>query len=75
MTVDRTDIVDRLYRISNDMEDLLIDIRHTEQLDLGEPSSCLSEWKQKVISALPKDCSAGFRIDVEEFLEKIKEIY
>ena len=38
-------------------------------------AATLDEWKSKVIGSLPKDASMKMRMDIEEFLDGIKNIY
>lgn len=78
--IDKEVIEDRLYDISSAFEDLLYDIRNCKLIGNSEEdedcsSSALSEWKQKVIAALPEKASIKFRNDVEELLEKFKTVY
>ena len=78
--LDKEAIEDRLYDISSAFEDLLYDIRNCKLIGNSEEledcsSSALSEWKQKVIAALPEKASVKFRNDVEELLEKFKTVY
>lgn len=38
-------------------------------------ASTLDEWKSKVIGSLPKGASMKMRMDIEEFLDSINNIY
>ena len=38
-------------------------------------AATLDEWKTKVLAILPKGASMKMRIDIEEFLDGIKNIY
>ena len=38
-------------------------------------AATLDEWKSKVIGSLPKGASIKMRMDIEEFLDGIKNVY
>ena len=38
-------------------------------------AATLDEWKSKVIGSLPKGASMKMRMDIEEFLDGIKNVY
>lgn len=70
--MDRNEIVDELYDVISQAEDLMYKIK-SEQIDLDEPSENLKDWKKLVIEHLPKKCSLSFRLKVEELLEGLNE--
>lgn len=43
--------------------------------DVKVESDNLRYWKNNILDSLPKGCSLKFRMDVEEMLEKFKDIY
>lgn len=64
------DVISALDEARSEVEDFsdLVDDRIEENPDL-------KEWKNLVLEHLPKKCSLKFRLDVEELLEKFKEVY
>ena len=77
MVKDKKDLEDRIYDISSELEDLLYEVRHlkSDVLDPDEPASDIENWKNQILHALPEGCSAKFRMDVEDMLERFKEVY
>lgn len=73
MSMNRNEIVDKLYDISWDIERLMDDIKH-DISDLDEPAESIKEWKRNVITNLPKNASLKMRLKVEEFLNEINEL-
>lgn len=78
----KEDILDMLDSFSYDIE------RFRNELDDGtlieednDPevkyiqTATLDEWKTKVLAILPKGASMKMRMDIEEFLDGIKNIY
>ena len=78
----KEDILDMLDSFSYDIE------RFRDELDYGtlieednDPevkyiqTATLDEWKTKVLAVLPKDASMKMRMDIEEFLDGINNIY
>ena len=75
--------------ILNMLDSFSYDIEHfRDELDYGTlieedddtevkyiQASTLDEWKSKVIDSLPNGASIKMRMDVEEFLDGIKNIY
>lgn len=43
--------------------------------DVKVESDNLRYWKNNILDSLPNGCSLKFRMDVEEMLEKFKDIY
>lgn len=70
--MDRKEIVDELYDVISQAEDLMYKIK-SEQIDLDEPTENLRDWKKLVIEHLPKKCSLAFRLKVEELLDGLNE--
>lgn len=70
--MDRNEIVDELYDVISQAEDLMYKIK-SEQIDLDEPAENLKDWKKLVIEHLPNKCSLAFRLKVEELLEGLNE--
>ena len=64
------EIADRIFEVSNELEDILYDLRKNE-LDLDEPAGTLDEWKKIVLRILPKGTSLAFRIKVEDFFQTL----
>ena len=78
----KEDILDMLDGFSYDIEHFrneLDDGTLIEEDDDTEvkyiQAATLDEWKSKVIGGLPKGASMKMRMDIEEFLEGIKNIY
>ena len=78
----KEDILDMLDSFTYDIEhfrDELDDGTLIEEDDDPEvkciQASTLAEWKSKVIGGLPKGASMKMRMDIEEFLDGIKNIY
>lgn len=78
----KEDILDMLDGFSYDIEHFrneLDDGTLIEEDDDTEvkyiQAATLDEWKSKVIGSLPKGASMKMRMDIEEFLEGIKNIY
>lgn len=78
----KEDILDILDGFSYDIEhfrDELDDGTLIEEDDDTEvkyiQAATLDEWKSKVIGSLPKGASMKMRMDIEEFLNGIKNIY
>ena len=78
----KEDILDMLDSFSYDIErfrDKLDDGTLIEEDDDSEvkyiQAATLDEWKSKVIGSLPNGASIKMRMDVEEFLDGIKNIY
>lgn len=75
--------------ILNMLDSFSYDIEHfRDELDYGTlieedndsevkyiQTATLDEWKSKVIGSLPNGASIKMRMDVEEFLDGIKNIY
>lgn len=64
------DVISALDEARSEVEDFndLVDNSIEENPDL-------KEWKNLVLEHLPEKCSLKFRLDVEELLEKFKEVY
>lgn len=64
------DVISALDEARSEVEDFseLVD-------DSIEENPDLKEWKNIVLEHLPEKCSLKFRLDVEELLEKFKEVY
>lgn len=64
------DVISTLEEARSEVEDFseLVD-------DSIEENPDLKEWKNLVLEHLPEKCSLKFRLDVEELLEKFKEVY
>lgn len=64
------DVISALDEALSEVEDFndLVDNSIEENPDL-------KEWKNLVLEHLPEKCSLKFRLDVEELLEKFKEVY
>ena len=64
------DVISALDEAHSEVEDFseLVD-------DSIEENPDLKEWKNIVLEHLPEKCSLKFRLDVEELLEKFKEVY
>lgn len=64
------DVISALDETRSEVEDFsdLVD-------DSIEENPDLKEWKNIVLEHLPEKCSLKFRLDVEELLEKFKEVY
>lgn len=64
------DVISALDDARSEVEDFseLVD-------DSIEENPDLKEWKNIVLEHLPEKCSLKFRLDVEELLEKFKEVY
>ena len=64
------DVISALDEARSEVEDFseLVD-------DSIEENPDLKEWKYFVLEHLPEKCSLKFRLDVEELLEKFKEVY
>ena len=78
----KEDILDMLDSFSYDIErfrDELDDGTLIEEDSVQEvkyiQAATLDEWKSKVIGSLPKGASMKMRMDIEEFLDGIKNIY
>ena len=78
----KDDILDMLDGFSYDIErfrDELDDGTLIEEDDDTEvkyiQAATLDEWKSKVIGSLPKGASMKMRMDIEEFLDGINNIY
>ena len=78
----KEDILDMLDSFSYDIErfrDKLDDGTLIEEDNDSEVKyiqvATLDEWKSKVIGSLPNGASIKMRMDVEEFLDGIKNIY
>lgn len=78
----KEDILDMLDSFSYDIEhfrDELDDGHLIEEDNDSEvkyiQAATLDEWKSKVIAALPKGASMKMRMDIEEFLDGIKNVY
>ena len=78
----KEDILDMLDSFSYDIEHFrneLDDGTLIEEDDDTEvkyiQAATLDEWKTKVLATLPKGASMKMRIDIEEFLDGIKNIY
>lgn len=78
----KEDILDMLDSFSYDIE------RFRDELDDGTlikedddtkvkyiQTATLDEWKSKVIGSLPNGASLKMRMDIEEFLDGIKNVY
>lgn len=78
----KEDILNMLDSFSYDIE------RFRDELDDGTlieedndsevkyiQTATLDEWKSKVIGSLPNGASLNMRMDIEEFLDGIKNIY
>lgn len=78
----KEDILDMLDSFSYDIE------HFRDELDAGTlieedddtevkyiQTATLDEWKTKVLAILPKGASMKMRMDIEEFLDGIKNIY
>ena len=75
--------------ILNMLDSFSYDIEHfRDELDYGTlieedndsevkyiQAATLDEWKSKVIGSLPKGVSIKMRMDIEEFLDGIKNVY
>ena len=75
--------------ILNMLDSFSYDIEHfRDKLDYGTlieedndsevkyiQAATLDEWKSKVIGSLPKGASIKMRMDIEEFLDGIKNVY
>lgn len=75
--------------ILNMLDSFSYDIEHfRDELDYGTlieedndsedkyiQAATLDEWKSKVIGSLPKGASIKMRMDIEEFLDGIKNVY
>lgn len=73
MSMNRKEIVDKLYDITWDIESLM-DVIKRDISDLDEPAESIKEWKRNVITNLPKNASLKMRLKVEEFLNEINEL-
>ena len=78
----KDDILDMLDSFSYDIEHFrneLDDGTLIEEDDDTEvkyiQAATLDEWKSKVIGSLPKGASMKMRMDIEEFLDGINNIY
>lgn len=78
----KEDILDMLDSFSYDIEHFrneLDDGTLIEEDDDTEvkyiQAATLDEWKSKVLAILPKGASMKMRIDIEEFLDGIKNVY
>lgn len=78
----KEDILDMLDSFSYDIEhfrDELDDGTLIEEDNDSEvkyiQAATLDEWKTKVLAILPKGASMKMRMDIEEFLDGIKNVY
>lgn len=59
---DTKEIINRIYSVSEELEDILYDLRR-EEFDTDEPAGTLNEWKTIVLKTIPKGNSLAFRIN------------
>ena len=71
---EQNEIVDALEDISTEVSSLIQDAIEKIK-DVKVESDNLRYWKNNILDSLPKGCSLKFRMDVEEMLEKFKDIY
>lgn len=71
--MERNDIIDRLYDITSDLEDLMSKVEK-DDCYFDDSASSLTEWKNNVIKNLPKGSSLAFELKVQEFLDSIKGV-
>ena len=78
----KEDILDMLDSFSYDIEHFRDELDYGTLIEEDNDSevkyiqvATLDEWKSKVIGSLPNGASIKMRMDVEEFLDGIKNIY
>lgn len=71
---EQNEIVDALEDISTEVTSIIQDAIDKIK-DVKSESDNLRYWKNNILDSLPKGCSLKFRMDVEEMLEKFKDIY
>lgn len=71
---EQNEIVDALEDISTEVSSIIQDAIDKIK-DVKVESDNLRYWKNNILDSLPKGCSLKFRMDVEEMLEKFKDIY
>ena len=71
---EQNEIVDALEDISTEVSSIIQDAIDKIK-DVKVESDNLRYWKNNILDSLPKGCSLKFRMDVEEILEKFKDIY
>lgn len=71
---EQNEIVDALEDISTEVTSIIQDAIDKIK-DVKVESDNLRYWKNNILDSLPKGCSLKFRMDVEEMLEKFKDIY
>ena len=74
---DKQDWLDRIEYIISSIEDANRELEDFKEFvdDKLETDTDLNEWKKTVLNNLPDNCSVKFRMDVEEMLEKFKDVY
>lgn len=71
---EQNEIVDALEDISTEVTSIIQDAIDKIK-EVKSESDNLRYWKNNILDSLPKGCSLKFRMDVEEMLEKFKDIY
>ena len=71
---EQNEIVDALEDISTEVTSIIQDAIDKIK-EVKSESNNLRYWKNNILDSLPKGCSLKFRMDVEEMLEKFKDIY
>lgn len=71
---EQNEIVDALEDISTEVTSIIQDAIDKIN-EVKSESDNLRYWKNNILDSLPKGCSLKFRMDVEEMLEKFKDIY
>ena len=71
---EQDEIVDALEDISTEVTSIIQDAIDKIK-EVKSESDNLRYWKNNILDSLPKGCSLKFRMDVEEMLEKFKDIY
>ena len=78
----KEDILDMLDSFSYDIEHFRNELDDGTLIEEDDDTkvkciqaATLDEWKTKVLAILPKGASMKMRIDIEEFLDGIKNIY
>ena len=71
---EQNEIVDALEDISTEVTSIIQDAIDKIK-EVKSESDNLRYWKNNILDSLPKCCSLKFIMDVEEMLEKFKDIY
>lgn len=78
----KEDILDMLDSFSYDIEHFRNELDDGQLIEEdNDPevkyirAATLDEWKTKVLAVLPNDASLKMRMDIEKFLDSIKNIY